>query len=83
MRTTLTLEDDVAIALERVREREALTLKSVVNEALRRGLRVMDAEREEAPRPQYHVRTWRSGGVRVSLDNVAEALDWAEGHRRR
>jgi hypothetical protein len=43
----------------------------------------MDAEREEAPRPRYHVRTWRSGGVRVSLDNVAEALDWAEGHGRR
>ena len=42
MRTTLTIDDDVAIALQRVRERDALTLKDAVNEALRRGLRVMD-----------------------------------------
>jgi hypothetical protein len=82
MRTTLTLEEDVALALERVQERDALTFKSVVNEALRRGLRVMDAEREEAPRPRYRVRSWSSGGLRVSIDNVAEALDWAEGHGR-
>jgi hypothetical protein len=42
----------------------------------------MDAEREEAPRPRYRVRSWSSGGLRVSIDNVAEALDWAEGHGR-
>lgn len=46
MGTTLTIDDDVAIALERVRERNALTLEGVVNEALRRGLRAMDAEAE-------------------------------------
>jgi hypothetical protein len=83
MRTTLTIDDDVAIALDRIREREALTLKDVVNEALRRGLRVMDAERSDAPRERYRVRPWASGGMRVSVDNVAEALDWAEGHGRR
>jgi hypothetical protein len=83
MRTTLTIDDDVAIALDRVRERDALSLKAVVNQALRRGLRVMDAEREHAPQQRYHVRAWRSGGIRVSVDNVAEALDWAEGHGRR
>ena len=83
MRTTLTLEDDVAFALERAREREGLSFKAVVNLALRRGLRVMDAEREEMPQEAYRVRAWRSGGMRVSVDNVAEALDWAEDHGRR
>jgi hypothetical protein len=80
MRTTLTLDEDVALALERVREREALTFKAVVNQALRRGLRVMYAEREGTPRRRYRVRPWKSGGMRVSVDNVSEALDWAEGH---
>jgi hypothetical protein len=43
----------------------------------------MDAERDEVPRPRYRVRPWQSGGLRVSIDNVTEALDWAEGHGRR
>jgi hypothetical protein len=83
MRSTLTIDDDVALALDRVRERDALTFKDVVNQALRRGLRAMDAEREAAPQPRYHVRPWASGGMRVSIDHVAEALDWAEGHGRK
>jgi hypothetical protein len=83
MRTTLTLDTDVALALDRVRERDALSFKAVVNEALRRGLRVMDAERRKVPRQRYRVRPWGSGGMRVSVDNVVEALDWAEGHGRR
>jgi hypothetical protein len=43
----------------------------------------MDAEREDVPRQWYRVRPWASGGMRVSVDNVAEALDWAEGHGRK
>jgi len=38
MRTTLTLEDDVAALLLRLRERRKASLKTVVNEALREGL---------------------------------------------
>ena len=79
MRTTLTLDEDVAIALERVRERGQLTLKAAVNEALRRGLRVLDDEARRAPRERYVLPTWNSGGMRIGVDNVAEALAWAEG----
>jgi hypothetical protein len=39
MRTTLTIEPDVADLLKEAIEREHSTLKDVVNEALRRGLR--------------------------------------------
>ena len=38
MRTTLTLDDDVAAALERLRRARDASLKDVVNEVLRRGL---------------------------------------------
>jgi hypothetical protein len=82
MRTTLTIDDDVAIALERVRERGALTLKDAVNEALRRGLRAMDAE-ATPPRERYVLPTWNSGGMRIRVDDVAEALAWAEGDDHR
>ena len=83
MRTTLTIDDDVAIALERVRERDDLTLKAAVNEALRRGLRALDAEAENAPRKAYRTRTWNGGTPKIDIANVVEALDWAEGPGRR
>lgn len=83
MRTTLTIDDDVAIALRRVRERDDLSLKAVVNEALRRGLRVMDSEAEESPGHPYRIRPWRGGPFKIDVANVAEALDWAEGPGRR
>lgn len=38
MRTTLTLDDDVAALLEQERRRKGMTFKEVVNAALRRGL---------------------------------------------
>jgi hypothetical protein len=38
VRTTLTLDDDVARLLERVRKRRGITLKELVNKALREGL---------------------------------------------
>ena len=43
MRTTLTLDDDVAALLERVRKARRAGLKDTVNEALREGLRQMSA----------------------------------------
>jgi hypothetical protein len=79
MRTTLTIDDDVAVALERIREGRSLSLRDAVNEALRRGLRAMDAETQPRHREPYLLPTWNSGGMRISVDHVSEALDWAEG----
>jgi len=79
MRTTLTIDHDVSIALERVRDREGLSLKGAVNEALRRGLRVMDAERHTPLSQHYELPTWHGGGMLIDVTNVTEALEWAEG----
>jgi hypothetical protein len=49
MRTTLTLDDDVAIRLERMRKERDLDLKKIVNEALRRGLAEIEAPRKRVP----------------------------------
>jgi hypothetical protein len=61
MRTTLTIDPPVA---ERIRKRMAdrdQTLKSVINEALRAGLRALDAEAQAGERPRFVVKTHRFG----------------------
>lgn len=78
MRTTLTLDDDVAALLRRVLARRKRSLKEVVNEALRHGLSRMTA-------PPKRPGAYRTPGVGLgrclvgSLDDVAEVLAVAEG----
>ena len=63
MRTTLTLDDDVADALkERVRLTDQ-SFKQVVNEALRRGLTLPGVE----DRPPFKIKTF-PGGYRPGVD---------------
>ena len=77
MRTTLSLDDDVAAALERLRRDRDASFKELVNEALRQGLRQMDRKQR---RTRFHTRAVDLGRCRVgSLDDVAEALALAEG----
>lgn len=73
MRTTLTLDRDVAAQLARVRT----TLRDLVNEALRLGLKEMTTPtRSETA---YRTRTVDLGRCLVgSLDDVAEVLASAE-----
>jgi len=77
MRTTLTIDDDVAAQLERLRRKRDTSLKDVVNDALRRGLREMAARPK--PRKPFRTPTHSSGGLLIPIDNVAEALALAEG----
>jgi len=78
MRTTLSLDDDVAAELERVRQQRGVRFKEVVNDALRRGLRHMSARpRRGAP---FRTKAVALGRVRLpSIDNIGEALAVAEG----
>jgi hypothetical protein len=76
MRTTLSLDDDLAILLEQMRKARDTTFKQLVNEALREGL-----ARLSSP-PQ--ARAFRTRPVDLgncyypNLDNVWEVLDEAE-----
>jgi Ribbon-helix-helix protein, copG family len=78
MRTTLTLDDDVAAILERLRKSRDASLKDLVNEALRRGLRDVTSRTKRHGRLQ--TRSVALGRLRIaSLDNLGEALAVAEG----
>jgi Arc/MetJ family transcription regulator len=78
MRTTLTIDDDVAAMLEQLRKKRGTGLKDLVNEALRRGLR--ELETRPKPRAPYQTRSADLGRVRIaSIDNVGEVLAIAEG----
>jgi hypothetical protein len=81
MRTTLTLDPDVAVQLDRIRRRRGVPMKRVVNETLRAGLRQLD---EPAPSAPYRMRPVSLGGFRLgSIDDIAEALAIAEGDDHR
>ena len=74
----MTIDGDVAVLLEELRRSRNLTLKALVNEALRRGLVEM-AESKKAPQV-FQTRSVSLGRLRIaSIDNVAEALAIAEG----
>jgi hypothetical protein len=78
MRNTLSLDDDVAATLERLRRSRRISLKRLVNEALRRGLD--DMGRRRRPREAVHTRAVTLGRVRIAgIDNIGEALAIAEG----
>lgn len=71
MRTTVTLDDDVAAAVEQLRRERAVGVSQAVNELVRAGLR--------APRPRrkFHQRSVNLG-LRLDVTNVAEALELLE-----
>jgi len=82
VRTTLTLDDDVAALLRQVRKTKKARLKEVVNEALREGLARLAAPRKS--RGAYRTPEASLGRCLLgNLDDVAEALAVAEGERFR
>jgi hypothetical protein len=75
MRTTPTLDDDVAAVLERLRRSRDASLKQLINEALRRGLKEMCGR----PKRREPVRTRSVALGRVRAASIGEALAAAEG----
>ncbi len=65
MRTTLTLEEDVAIRLSERAKLTGASFKQVVNETLRAGLQ--HAEKPAPPSPAFHV-TPKAAGFRPGVD---------------
>lgn len=82
MQTTLILDDDVAVTLERLRETRGESLKTLINQALREGLQRLESSREK-PEP-FRTKTVNLGRCYLeNLDNVAEVLARVEGEAYR
>ena len=76
MRTTLSLDDDVAVLLEQVRRSRDATFRQVVNDALREGLVRLSAPAKPVP---FRTRPVDLGTCYFpDLDNVWEVLDEVE-----
>ena len=81
MRTTLTLDDDVAAKLKAEVRRGGKSFRETVNEVLRRGLVAKRAAQADTP---FKVEA-RDLGLRpgISLDNIGDLLDLVEGPEHR
>ena len=82
MRTTLTLDDDVAAVLERLHQSRDASFEQLVNEALRRGLKEMTGPPKR--REEFRTRSVDLGRLRIpGIDNIGEGLAAAVGERRK
>jgi hypothetical protein len=78
MRTTLTLDDDVAAAIARLRRANDANLKDIINDALRKGL--SDLTTRPKQREPFKTHVVELGRMRLpSIDNVGDSLAVAEG----
>jgi hypothetical protein len=82
MRTTLTLDEDIAARLIELQRKRGVSFKDVVNQTLRQGLEQQAAGRRRAAR--FAVKA-RDMGQRPGLnyDNVGELLEQLEGAAHR
>lgn len=78
MRTTVTLDDDVARAVAQLRRQHGLGTSAAVNALARRGL----AHREREP-ARFTQRVSSLGAARIPLDDVGAALEVLEGEAHR
>lgn len=78
MRTTITLDDDVAAKLKAESRRAGRPFRDVVNETLRRGLA---ARRGAAPPQPFKIAARDLGGLKpgLSLDDIGELLEQLGG----
>jgi hypothetical protein len=81
MRTTLTLESDVAARLEQVARKRRQPLKVIVNEALRAGLAELD--RARTPKTFRTIGFDLGSSLVGSLDDVEGVLSRVEGEPHR
>jgi len=80
VRTTLTLDDDVAAKLRAESRRSGRSFKQVVNDFLRRGLHAR-SQAASAPPFKVKARPWGSPGF--NYDNIWELIEQIEGPSHR
>ncbi len=72
MRTTVSLDEDVAAAVRRLRHERGIGLSEALIQLARAGLTVKHS------RPRFHQRTVKLG-LKVDVTNLAEALELLDG----
>jgi hypothetical protein len=78
MRTTLSIDDDVAALLERIRKSKDVSFKALINEALRQGLK--EINQPSKPTETYQTKSVSLGRCLVgTLDDISEAIALTEG----
>lgn len=79
MRTTITLDDDLAVRLERYRTKRGESFKHALNQAVRVGLGQLE-EQADVTHEIRHTQPLRLGRrLAGSIDDISEALAVAEG----
>lgn len=74
MRTTLTIEDDIAIRLIELQKSKGITFKKAVNQLLRKGLAVEEKPLRLKP---FKIKARSLGKVKegFNLDKISEVLE--------
>ena len=75
MRTTLTLDPDVAQMLAEEAHRRREPFKQVVNDAIRRGLRAASTPSRKTLLPRAHKSALRGGFDSARFNELADELD--------
>ena len=73
MRTTLTLDDDVAAAIEQRRREHRHSLKQEINELIRVGLQHVDQPLPEVP--PFRVEPLDAGGLLIDIEHMGPVLE--------
>ena len=73
MRTTVTLADDVAAAVERIRRERSIGISEAVNQLVRAGL----AKQDKPPAP-FRQKA-HDLGRGIGFDNIADTLETLDG----
>jgi hypothetical protein len=73
MRTTVTLADDVAAELQRLRRERSIGVSEALNELARAGM-----ARKKKPRKKFVQRTYPVG-LKIDVTNIGEVLELLEG----
>ncbi len=74
MRTTVTIADDVAAELDRIRRERDVGLSEALNDLARAGM-----IRKKEPRKKFVQRTHDMGEALVDYTNIGEVLEMVEG----
>jgi hypothetical protein len=84
VRTTLSLDDDVAIELQRLQRKRREAFKQTVNAVLRAGLTMLAGRGRDRQTPPVRTVPASLGTPRLKdLDNISEVLAFAEGEDHR